>query len=106
MNGCNTYGEYCDDNPIYVDVPPDDYDYSVLAKVATVSHGTVLTARCWALGGTTFNYAASHTPPDYGPDPYESDIYFYVLAPSGQWGWIPDTFFVRDETVRMGLLAC
>lgn len=106
VNGCNTYGQECEGNPIYRDVPPPGYNYRTWPKVTTVANGTRLTARCWAEGGTTWNYAASHNPPDYGPNPYESTIYFNVRAPNGEWGWIPDTYFVRDKQGRMGLPRC
>lgn len=106
VNGCNTYGQNCEGNPIDGDVPPAGYNYQTWPKVTSVPNGAQLSARCWARGGTTWNYAASHNPPDYGPNPYESDIYFYVRAPNGEWGWIPDTYFVRDKVNMMGLPAC
>lgn len=106
VRGCNTYGENCDGNPIYRDVPPPDYDWPTWPKITTVVNGTVLQASCWDIGGMTWNYAAKAIPPDHGPDPYASDVYFYVLAPSGDWGWIPDTYFVRDQGGRMGLPKC
>ena len=106
VNGCNTYGEQCDGNPIYVNVPPPNYDYRTWPKLTTVANGTILTARCWETGGTTWNYAILQSPPDLGPNPYESNIYFDVLAPTGQWGWIPDTYFARDKQGKLGLPAC
>ncbi|HEY3141876.1 MAG TPA: hypothetical protein VGJ86_12140, partial [Acidimicrobiales bacterium] len=106
VNGCDTWGNNCADNPLYVEVPPPGYDYETFPKVTTVANGTTLTARCWATGGVTYNYAAWYDPPDYGPDPYESNIYFSVRAPNGQWAWAPDTFFVRDKTHRLGVPEC
>lgn len=106
VNGCNTYGQHCEGNPIYRDVPPDGYNFATWPKIATVNNGTQLTARCWGSGGVTWNYAALHNPPDYGPNPYDSTIYFYVRAPDGQWGYIPDTYFVRDKVTKLGLPAC
>lgn len=106
VNGCNTYGQYCEDNPIYRDVPPAGYDFRSWPKIAVVANGAELSARCWARGGVTWNYAALRNPPDPGPNPYESDVYFSVRAPDGRWGWIPDTYFVRDKTNRMDLPAC
>jgi hypothetical protein len=107
VNGCNTYGQDCDRDPIYQSVPGPGYSASQQAKIATVDNGTVLTARCWAQGGVTYNYAASHTPPDLGPNPYQSDIYFYVKAPgTDRWGYIPDTYFVHDKVGKLGLPGC
>jgi hypothetical protein len=107
VQGCNTYGENCDGNPIYQDVPPPDYDWTTWPKLTTVVNGTVLEARCWAVGGMTWNYAARATPPDHGPDPYASDVVFNVRVPdSDDWGWIPDTYYVRDASERMGLPRC
>lgn len=106
VTGCDAYGNNCSDNPLYAEVPPPGYDYVTFPKVATVANGTTLTARCWATGGVTYNYAAGYDPPDYGPDPYESNVYFNVRAPNGQWAWAPDTYFVRDKTHRLGLDEC
>ena len=106
MNACNTWGEHCDGNPIYRAVPPPGYNFSTWSKIDTVDNGVVLSARCWTQGGVTYNYAFSSNPPDYGPNPYESDVYFNVQARSGEWGWIPDTYFVRDKQGRMGLPHC
>jgi len=104
VHGCNTYGGNCDGNPIYDEVPPEGYDWAAWPILARVDNGTVLTARCWALGGMTYNYRVD--PPDHGPDPYASETYFNVQAPDGRWGWIPDTYFVRDQGNRMGLPRC
>jgi hypothetical protein len=106
VNGCNTYGQNCEGNPIYRDLPPPGYDYRTWPKITTVANGSHLAARCWAEGGTTWNYAAAHNPPDFGPNPYESNVYFSVRAPNGEWGWIPDTYFVRDKIGRLGLPRC
>jgi hypothetical protein len=107
VHGCNTYGENCEGNPIYEEVPPTSgYDWSTWPKVATVPNGTELVARCWALGAVTTNYASRADPPDHGPDPYASDTYYNVQAPNGRWGWIPDTYFVRDQNDRLGLPRC
>jgi hypothetical protein len=107
VNGCNTYGKNCDGNPIFRGAPPQSYDaYNNNPKVQTVGNRTRLTARCWATGTVVWNYAALHDPPDYGPDPYDSTIYFYVRAPNSEWGFIPDTWFVRDKTGKVGLPAC
>ena len=107
VNGCNTYGENCEGNPIFRDAPPQNYDaYIANQKVATVANGTQLTARCWSTGTVVWNYAALHQPVNYGDNPYDSTIYFYVLAPNGQWGFIPDTYFVRDKTNKLGLASC
>lgn len=107
VNGCDTYGQSCGDNPLYAEVPPAGYDYTTWPKVTTVANGATLTARCWARGGITYNYAAWFDPPDYGDDPYESDVYFNVRVAGGdQWAWIPDTYFVRDKNGRMGLPEC
>jgi hypothetical protein len=102
VRGCNTYGNDCNDRPLYAEVPPQGYDPTTWPTVTTVSNGTILTARCWKIGGVTANF----DPPDSGPDPYESDVYFNVQFPSSQWVWIPDTYFVRDKTHRMGLPTC
>jgi hypothetical protein len=107
VNGCNTYGTNCDGNPIYRELPPaSGYDWPTWPKITTVEHGSRLEARCWAIGGMTWNYAAQASPPDHGPDPYASDIHFNVRAPNGEWGWIPDTYFVRDQDDRLGLRRC
>lgn len=106
VNGCNTYGENCDENPIFVNLPPDNYDARSWPVVERVDHGTVLTARCWALGGITWNYAALTQPPDRGPDPYDSEVHYNVQATDGSWGWIPDTYFVRDKVDHLGLSVC
>jgi len=104
VNGCNTYGENCNGNPIYEATPPEGYDWSTWPTITTVDNGTTLTARCWAIGGMTYNYRVD--PLDLGPDPYESNVYFNVQTPDGRWGWIPDTYFVRDRTGQMGLDQC
>jgi hypothetical protein len=104
VNGCNTYGEDCGANPLYGSVPPPGYDHNTFPHVGTVAHGQQLEARCWARGGTTYNYAAFYDPPDRGPDPYASDIYYQVRF-GGQWRWIADTYFVRDPG-GFGLPAC
>jgi hypothetical protein len=104
VNGCNTYGQNCDGNPIYVNVPQPGYDWRTEPKITTVANGTQLTARCWARGGITYNWAVSLGDP--GPNPYDSDIYYNVQAPSGLWGYIPDTYFVRDKVNKMGLSEC
>jgi hypothetical protein len=106
VQGCNTYGEHCAATPLYAKVPPPDYNYRSWPTVTTVTNGTTLTARCWARGGVTFNYAAWLDPPDYGPNPYESPIYFSVRVSGGQWAYIPDAYFVRDKSGRMGLPEC
>lgn len=104
VNGCNTYGEYCDGNPVYVELPPPDVDYFTWPRIASVDNGVTFTARCWAVGAIYTNYQID--PEDLGPDPYDSNIHFNVLAPNGDWGWIPDVYFVRDEVGRMGLPEC
>lgn len=106
VKGCNTYGQNCEGNPIYVNVPGPGYNWRAEPTIARVPNGSTLTARCWATGGTTYNYAASHQPPHYGPNPYESNVYFSVQAPDGRWGFIPDTYFVRDKGGRLGMPAC
>ena len=106
VQGCDSWGENCTQNPIYTAVPPPGYDYTTFTKLATVDNGASLLARCWSVGGDTTNYASAHNPPDLGPNPYDSAIYFQVQAPNGQWGWIPDTYFVRDKINKMGLLSC
>ncbi len=104
VNGCNTYGQNCENNPVYADVPPAGYDYVNEPKIATVPNGAVLQASCWARGGETYNWAVSQNDP--GPNPYNSDVYFRVEVTNGQLGWIPDTYFVRDKAGRLGLPAC
>ncbi|HET6949614.1 MAG TPA: hypothetical protein VFI47_04515 [Acidimicrobiales bacterium] len=106
VNGCNSYGANCDGNPIYATLPPPGYDWATWPKVGAVDNGETLLARCWGVGGTTTNYASGLDPPDLGPDPYESDLFFFVLAPGGAWGWIPDTYFARDKVHRLGLPPC
>lgn len=104
VRGCNTYGGNCDGNPIHVQVPPPNYDWASWPTIDRVPNGSVLVARCWAIGATVTNYRVD--PPDHGPDPYASDIHFNVQAADGRWGWIPDTYFVRDQGGRMGLQRC
>lgn len=41
-----------------------------------------------------------------GPEEESSNVNFNVQAPGGQWGWIPDTYFVRDQSGRLGLPLC
>jgi hypothetical protein len=102
VNGCNTYGEDCDGNNIYKSVPPEGYQPPLVAKWENVPNGTVLVARCWTVGGTTTNYATT----DPGPSPYSSTVYYEVQASGGQWGYIPDTYFVRDKAGHLGLRYC
>jgi hypothetical protein len=104
VNGCNTYSEDCDGVPLYPSVPPPGYDYLTFPHATTVPNGTVLGARCWTRGGVTYNYAAFFDPPDYGPDPYGSDIY-YLIPTDAQALWIADTYFVRDKS-GYGLPPC
>jgi hypothetical protein len=104
VNGCNTYGENCDGNPIYRELPGDGFDWRTWPQVAAVDNGTSLTARCWSVGALHTNYQID--PLDLGEDPYDSHIHFNVLAPNGEWGWIPDVYFVRDEVNRLGLPHC
>ena len=106
VNGCNTFRENCDGNPIYRDLPPAvGFDWRTWETLATVDNGTMLTARCWAHGAPHTNYQVD--PLDLGPYPYESDIQFNVQVPgSDTWGWIPDVWFVRDEVHKLGLREC
>jgi hypothetical protein len=104
VNGCNTYGEDCGTVPIYAAPPPPDYDYLTYGSVTRVPHGASLVATCWTTGGVTYNYAAFFDPPDFGPAPYESDVYYRVTA-NGVTGWIADTYFVRDPS-GLGLPLC
>jgi serine/threonine protein kinase len=107
VNSCNTYGQNCNAKNIYVSVPPDGYNYTTFPRITTVPNGATLTARCWAEGGRTYNWAAKIAKPDPGPNPYDSTIYYSVQVPgSSQWGYLPDTYFVRDKSGRMGLPAC
>jgi len=106
VHGCNTYGQNCDGNPIFRSVPQSYNEYFNTAKIEEVPNGTQLSARCWTTGTVVWNYAALHNPPDYGPDPYDSTIYFNVRASNGEWGFIPDTYFVRDKNGKMGLPHC
>lgn len=107
VNGCNTYGQNCDGNPIFRGPPPQtNSQYQSATRITAVNNGVTLTARCWATGTVVWNYAVSYNPPDYGPNPYESTIYFSVQAPNGEWGFIPDTYFVRDKNGQLGLAAC
>jgi len=103
VHGCNTYGQNCDNDPLYAQVPPEGYDWKTWAKNATVPNGSKLVAHCWAQGGLTTNYALA----DRGPDPYDSDIYYNVSTPDGsRHGFMPDTYFVRDKAGRLGLPSC
>ena len=104
VTGCNTYGQNCEVNPLYVNVPAVGFNWKSEPKLTAVSNGAKLTARCYAIGGMTYNWAVSIG--DRGPDPYESNVYYSVQAPDGRWGFIPDTYFVRDQGNRMGLPAC
>jgi len=104
VNGCNTYGQNCDGNPIYVNVPQPGYNYKTEPKVEAVANGSRLTARCWTTGATVYNWAKSQNDP--GPNPYDSDVHFSVQAPNGTWGYIPDTYFVRDKGNKLGLPHC
>lgn len=102
-NGCNSYGQNCDGNPIYVDVPPPGYNWTTQPKRATVPNGTELTASCWGQGGRTTNYAEA----DPGPNPYGSDAYYLVQVPgSTDRGYIPDTYSARDANGHAGLPRC
>lgn len=104
--GCDSFGENCDDIPIYRDLPPAGTDPDDAGTLATVREGTELRARCWAEGARTFNYDATADPPDPGPAPYDSDVYFNVLGLGETWGWISDTTFVRDQGLKLGLPRC
>jgi hypothetical protein len=108
VHGCNTYGENCEGNPIFRGPPPTSYEDFTTGhtKIETVPNGTRLFARCWNTGTVAWNYAALHDPVDYGPDPYDSTVYFQVKASNGEWGYIADTYFVRDKTGKMGLPHC
>lgn len=104
VNGCNTYGQSCRDNPVFNRVPAFDGDNP--PKVELLANGAVVTATCWAIGTTTWNYAAKHNPPDYGPQPYESNVYFMVRTAAGNVGYLPDTWGPRDKWGKLGLPAC
>lgn len=104
--GCDSFGQGCDDIPIYRDLPPAGTDPGDVATQATVREGTELRARCWSEGARTYNYDATAEPPDPGPDPYDSDVYFNVQVLGETWGWISDTTFVRDKGLKLGLPRC
>jgi len=107
VHACNTYGQYCTPKNVYVSVPPTGYDYTTFPRITTVANGTSLTARCWVQGGRTYNWAAKIAKPDRGPNPYDSTIYYSVQVPgSSRWGYLPDTYFVRDQTGKLGLPKC
>jgi hypothetical protein len=105
-NGCDTYGQNCDGNPIYTELPPPGYDWRTWPRLDAVPHRTTLAARCWSLGGLTTNYGSATGPIVAGPDPYGSEVYFQVRTVTGSWGWIPDTYFARDASERLGLPRC
>lgn len=104
--GCNTYGEYCDDNPIFVSKPVTQDYYQTAAVIERVPNGTVMEAACFGTGPITYNYAAQTSPPDPGPNPYQSDVYYRVRAPSGSWGWVSDAFFARSGSAHLQLQPC
>jgi hypothetical protein len=104
VQSCNTYGEDCGPVPLYGTVPPDGYDYHSFPAEARVPDGTVLDALCWARGAMVYNYAAFFDPPDLGPNPYASDLW-YRVSWSGHHLWIADVYFVRDVG-GYGLPAC
>jgi serine/threonine protein kinase len=104
--GCDSFGQRCDDIPIHGALPPPDTDPRAVSTLAKVTQGTEMRARCWAEGARTYNYDASAEPPDLGPDPYDSDVYFNVQVLGETWGWISDTSFVRDKGLKLGLPRC
>lgn len=104
--GCDSFGQNCDDIPIYAELPPVDADAGDAVTLATVTKGTELRARCWSEGARTYNFDATAEPPDPGPDPYQSDVYFNVQVLGDTWGWISDTTFVRDKGLKLGLPRC
>jgi hypothetical protein len=104
--GCDSFGQRCDNIPIHGALPPPDTDPRAVSTLATVTQGTEIRARCWAEGARTYNYNASAEPPDLGPDPYDSDVYFNVQVLGETWGWISDTSFVRDKGLKLGLPRC
>jgi hypothetical protein len=108
VNGCNTYGGYCENNPAFTTVPPPGTtvaQFIAWPRATSVPNGAQLTATCWTTGVLVWNYAAQHNPIDYGPNPYESDVYYRVSA-NGTSGYIPDTYFVRDKNGHLGLPHC
>jgi serine/threonine protein kinase len=104
--GCDSFGQRCDNIPIHGALPPPDTDPRAVSTLAKVTQGTEMRARCWAEGARTYNYDASAEPPDLGPDPYDSDVYFNVQVLGETWGWISDTSFVRDKGLKLGLPRC
>lgn len=72
--------------------------------VATVFHGELLPATCWARGDTVSNSFADQP---HKPGRYDSDVWFRVELPGGRTGFIPDTRYSRRGlTDRLGLAAC
>jgi hypothetical protein len=105
VQSCNTNGEECTPAPIYESVPPSNYNYLTVRKVARADNGRSLPATCWATGGITYNWSALSDPPVTGRNDYQSAVYFKVTV-DGVVGWIADTYFVRDGVHRLGLPPC
>jgi hypothetical protein len=104
--GCNTYGESCDGNPVLRVVPTaDPYAITEEMVVARYSTGVMLRALCWETGATTYNWSALTDPPDPGPDPYQSQIYYRVQTDVGS-GFMSDVFLGRDRNGKLSLQPC
>jgi len=100
INGCNTYGMWCDGNPVFSALPVAGA--TNIPKVELLNNGVQFSARCWSEGVTTYNYATW----DLGPNPYDSTIYYYSRTTAGNYGWVPDTWSVRDKWNKAGLRRC
>ncbi len=97
VNTCNTYGN-CDVwNPIWVHSSP-----GVSSRIADVSRGTQLTARCWA-PGRQLTDGSDQTAEDDARQ-FTSSLWFGVDWGGGR-GFVPAVWTTKSES-HLGLPAC
>lgn len=97
VNTCNTYGN-CDYwNPIWVHSNP-----AVSSRIADVSRGTALTARCWAPGRTLTDGSNNTTEDDARQ--FTSALWYGVDWNGGR-GYVPAVWTTKRED-HLGLPAC
>lgn len=97
VNTCNTYNN-CDYwNPIWVHSNP-----AVSSRIADVSRGTSLTARCWA-GGRTLTDGSNNTAEDDARQ-FTSALWYGVDWNGGR-GYVPAVWTTKRED-HLGLPSC
>lgn len=97
VNTCNTYNN-CDYwNPIWVHSNP-----AVSSRIADVSRGTALTARCWATGRTLTDGSNNTTEDDARQ--FTSALWYGVDWNGGR-GYVPAVWTTKRED-HLGLPAC